>query len=93
MNFVRHPNTNLVFGAPIDWDDEKGHCDALPVVMAEDPDLGPVVKSYWKPSEADLKQLIEGGFICLTIVGQGMPPVALHTEPNPEGFNAEILKT
>lgn len=36
--------------------------------------------SLWEPSPAELKTLMEGGSVRLTIMGTAHPPVAIETE-------------
>ena len=75
MNHVKHPQTNFVFTAPPGMQD----CDDLNVVRAtvqNEPDTK-LIMSYWKPTAEELAELNFGGHVRLTIVGQGMPPVAL----------------
>lgn len=84
LKFINHPSNNHLFGAPLDWDHDKAPCDTLPVTVAIDEELGPTIRSYWRPTEAELAELNAGGSLCLTIVGNGMPPVALFVVPKHE---------
>lgn len=38
--------------------------------------------SFWKPNREELHLLLEGGSVELTVMGAGMPPVALSVSPN-----------
>lgn len=80
MNHTKHRSNNHVFGAPQGWDQEALPCDALPVTIG---DFGgqPSISSFWKPTEAELKMLNDGGMVLLHIIGLGMPPVALGVAP------------
>jgi hypothetical protein len=80
MKFVRHPTNNHTYGAPENWDHSKATCDALPVTVGNDPAFGVNIKSFWKPTEEELELLNAGRTVCLTIVGSGMPPVALSVD-------------
>jgi len=40
----------------------------------------PVMVSLWEPSPAELKTLVEGGSVRLTILGTAHPPVMVETE-------------
>lgn len=63
-------------GAPKGWDEEKqGRCTTLSVRV-----VGDVYQSAWEPTPTELRALIEGGTIVLSVVG-GQPPVALTVEP------------
>lgn len=39
--------------------------------------------SVWEPTPKELKQLLEGGAVRLTILGEGHPPVMVTTQPAP----------
>ena len=75
MNHVKHPKTNFTFLAP----EGMPNCDDLAVVRGTIPggSNSPTIMSYWKPTDAELAELIVGGHIRLSIIGEGMPPVAL----------------
>jgi hypothetical protein len=59
---------------PKDWDHREMVCDVLPVHVTKDPS----VISFWKPTEAELKLLAEGGSVALVIYGKSMPPVSVE---------------
>ena len=40
--------------------------------------------SVWEPTPRELAELQAGGFVRLTIVGKGHPPVMLTTQPAPK---------
>jgi hypothetical protein len=80
MNFTEHPTNNRNLGAPAGWDQQAMPCTSLPVTLHEDPAVGPVWVSYWKPSEAERSAIAAGALIELTIFGGGHPPVALSVE-------------
>ena len=80
MEFVQTPECTHSFGAPKDWDHDTLPCAVLPLQVTEVNGL-PCLKSWWKPTPEEIKLLIEGGaFVCLHIVGTGMPPVMLSVE-------------
>jgi hypothetical protein len=79
MNYIKHPTCNGEFGAPHDWDHERhGSCGSLPVQVMNEHRLGPVIRSFWVPTEAELQILKNGGSVMLEICGHGMPPVSMH---------------
>lgn len=77
MNHIKHPLTNFTFNAP----PGMNNCDDLAVVRGtmDNPEQTPVIMSYWKPTPEEIAELNAGGYVRLTIVGTGMPPVALAT--------------
>lgn len=69
--------TNVVLGAPQNWNPEKdGPCGSLPARF--DADRG-TYSTAWEPTPAELALLNAGGSVVLTVVGLH-PPVSLHTE-------------
>lgn len=76
MQFIKHPQCNYNFGPP------KGvsgnDCGTLPVKQWQDPDFGQAYTSFWRPSEAELKALNDGGSIALTIYGPGHPMLSMQ---------------
>lgn len=82
MNPVKMADTNLLLGAPVDWDENKnGECVALPVKAHRDEHQNPIFQSAWEPSEEEKAIIAAGGRIILTVWGQMHPPVGLHIEP------------
>lgn len=78
--------SNATCGAPKNWDAEKdGPCGALEVRVAT-PNL---YQSAWYPSPDEIKALIQGAYVVLTVVG-GQPPVRLDVEPSPEELAHDI---
>lgn len=51
----------------------------------------PVVRSYWKPTEAELEQLNNFGTICLSIFSEPIPPVSLGVVTTPEDMRLKDL--
>jgi hypothetical protein len=41
------------------------------------------MSSVWEPTPAELKQLLDGGSVVLTILGTAHPPVILQTQSAP----------
>lgn len=75
MTPVDVPGTNLVLGAPADWCEEKdGKCDELHVIHK-----GNSFTSFWKPTDQELETLKSGGYIFLTVLASGHPPIAIGT--------------
>lgn len=79
MKLMQHWTNNRVLGRPEGWKDEVLPCGALPIT---DVDVLGVrcVKSYWKPTPAEILRLIAGDVVVLYVVGSGMPPVSLEVE-------------
>ncbi len=65
---------NCLLQPPSDWD---GEIECLPLAVRVE---GNTVQSAWTPDAEVLAALNAGGFVVLTIYG-GVPPVALHVEP------------
>jgi len=73
MRFTQHPSNNFVLRAPPGVPIEE--CKALPVTRVVYEDMTPGMRSYWKPSEDDLKKLNTGSVICLEVLGDSHPMV------------------
>lgn len=77
---------NHKYGPPEGWTDDQ--CQTIPAMVFEHEieileGSGATTKQLfvitgWKPSEADLKKLNEGGLVYLQVYG-GMPPVCVYT--------------
>lgn len=71
-------------GAPMGWDAERdGHCGVLSVrdgLTGRLPDM----TSAWFPTPEELKRLLAGAPVHLTIVGNVHPPVALSVGQAPD---------
>lgn len=73
----RHPNTTRDLGAPADWEpSEHGRCGHLAIIDIET-QAGPAMQSVWEPTPEELRILVAGGKVVLTVVGTCHPPVAL----------------
>ena len=68
--------SNKTFLAPEDMPE----CQPLKVWQGNQQDGTPVIISKWKPSEADLIELNNGGFIYQYIIGTSLPPTHLCCE-------------
>lgn len=55
-------------------------CDDLPVTVTIYSGHQ-AIKSYWKPSEQDIANILAGENVVLYVLGTGMPPVMLTVEP------------
>lgn len=80
MNKHQHITNNAVLGAPAGWDQKELPCGALPITRTEC-EGKPVVVSYWKPTEHELKALVDGGTVALWVLGDTMPPVSVEVAP------------
>lgn len=76
MNYVKHPTNNFTYTSPPDMRDRCGDLSVTRTELNGDP----CIKSYWKPSEEDIANILAGGHVCLHIIGRGMPPVMLSVE-------------
>jgi hypothetical protein len=81
LNFTQHPSNNAVFGAPKGWDQQELPCGALPVTKQTIAEVGPVMVSFWRPSDEEILQLARGGLITLWIHGEVHPVVGIGVEP------------
>lgn len=81
MKAVEFEGQTNILGPPRDWNKERdGLCGALPI-RAEIDDRGmPLMSSFWRPSKEDLIMLNNGAHVCLRIVGNSHPPVAVYVE-------------
>lgn len=77
MRFIQHPSNNWVLGAPYGWKQDELAVAALPVTKSERGGIS-MVQSYWKPTQEELKALVKGAYIQLTIIGTSMPPASLE---------------
>ena len=74
---INHPDSNHIFNPPQGWDQNQLPCDSLHVVVG-DYCGQPSITSHWQPSDEELEMLNRGGVIALSIIGLGMPPVAIN---------------
>ena len=79
MRRTQHPSNNRVLGAPDGWDQADAECGALAITDDEVNGMR-CVKSYWRPSDAELMRLARGAFVTLWVVGDTHPPVAIEVE-------------
>ncbi len=76
MNFILHKSTTHMLGEPLDWDSDKATCNSLPVTKGTMSGL-PICISYWTPTEVEIANILAGGFVQLTVIGETMAPVML----------------
>lgn len=70
---MKTKTTDLLLGAPRDWDESKlGECKALPVCAVDG-----VIYSYWRLSVAERIKIFFGSPLRLAIFSERMPPVEL----------------
>lgn len=79
---VKHPTNNIELTAPAEMTDKE--CTPLHATRGtiEFPGTGRkyhCTSSYWKPTEAELELLNDGGSVKLTILGSACPPVIVET--------------
>lgn len=73
------------YGPPVGWDQKSdGPCGVLSVRMQP---FGETAHSEcistWKPSDAEIKLLVDGGVVILSVVAGVQPPVAMWAEVAP----------
>ena len=76
MNFIKHKSNNFTFTAP---ESMKDRCDDLPVTIVK-LNEDTAIKSFWRPNEKDISNILAGGQICLYVIGSSMPPVSVTVE-------------
>lgn len=74
MEIVKIDGATRVLGKPADWDESQGECVELPIV---DHPEGWMV-SEWRPTQEELRALIEGGSIRLWVQGSAHPAVFIE---------------
>lgn len=79
MKHFQHKSNNGVLGAPQGWNQSETPCGALPVTKCL-LDGKPAMKSYWRPSEEEIRALVDGHHITLLVLGTVHPPVAIGVE-------------
>jgi len=92
MEPTRIDGANVVMQPPRGWDQERdGPCDELVVRVDYGPDFDPAnpdtagvrptsIASAWRPTQAELATLIDGGLVVLTIASAQQPPVILGVQ-------------
>jgi hypothetical protein len=76
MDIIDFEGRTRDLNAPKNWDQERMQCAALPILDHEWSGV-PVMTSFWKPDAAELRILNAGGYVTLSVLGQGHPPVAV----------------
>ena len=72
---VNTKHTNVVLGAPVDWDPvTHGECIGLP---AHRDQVTGCWHSFWQPTEQDIANLLAGLPIRLTVFSGAHPPVSV----------------
>lgn len=66
-------------GAPRNWDERsQGHCGELPILdTVHEESRMQVMMSEWKPTPQELRKLVAGGSLFLTISGTQHPVVGM----------------
>lgn len=69
-----------ILNAPAGWNErEPIKCGMLPIRDTKVDGI-PCMQSMWKPDADELKHILAGGHIVLTIYGRGHPPVWVGVE-------------
>lgn len=68
-----------VLGKPEGWDEQHPEiaCQGLPILDLPADQGGPAMVSAWFPTPDEVKRIIAGEPVYLSIFGHGHPPVAL----------------
>jgi hypothetical protein len=77
------PNT-IPLNPPKDWDQSKGKCDTLHVVVIPEFAGQPGLASLWQPSADEVRSIIDGHPVMLIVCGTQHPPVSLVVADNPD---------
>lgn len=80
MNKTQHRSNNDVLGAPAGWDQAALTIDALPITRTTYDGVDAIV-SFWRPTPEEIEALKNGAVVMLSVIGGGMPPVALGVAP------------
>lgn len=68
MTPIQHPSNNRVLGAPKDWDQQVLSCNVIAIIDVEHEGV-PSVQTFWRPNHQELVDLVNGGSVCLSVVG------------------------
>jgi hypothetical protein len=80
MSPITHPSNTRTLGAPADWPvDPLIPCNALGITDTQVGPSMPAMVSFWKPTEAEIVMLANGGVVRLWIVGSTHPVVMVDT--------------
>lgn len=71
--------TNLL-APPDGWNDDHPDkkCGALPFIREQIEGYN-VTSSYWKPTQAEIDELMNGGYVRLTVIGNAHPICSVST--------------
>ena len=85
MNPIPLTDATRTMKAPSNWDaEEQGECGDLQICDTELDGL-PIMISAWRPTEEELKKIVAGAPILLSIHGRNHPVVSLYTGDTPSG--------
>lgn len=79
MDRAQHPSNTKVLGAPKNWDQKELPCTALPVTETDIEGI-PAIKAYFKPTPEEIEIILQGGYVCLWVIGTTTAPVSLTAE-------------
>lgn len=80
----RFPMANQVFSLAGGTEDND-----LWVERAAFADGTPYIRSVWELTDDERQRVAEGHNICLTVIGQGTPPVQMQVTPEQPGKDGE----
>ena len=75
MRCHQHSTSNMLLGA-----NGIPNCDTIPATMVIDEDQSVRICTYWRPSPEELEALNRGHTVCLHVIGNLHPPVAITVE-------------
>lgn len=75
---IQHPSNNAFLAAPPGV--AASDCRAMAITLVLHPDGMPVMRSYWRPSQAELAALAAGAAVQFECWGMTHPPIAITVD-------------
>lgn len=76
MDPHQHSSNNMVLKSPQGME----NCVDITATLVFDTPTESRICTYWRPSEADIANILAGHVVCLHIFGRAHPPVAITVE-------------
>lgn len=83
MKAVEFEGQSIILCPPEGWDNSEESalkCGGLPVQCLDYGNGYIVMRSFWRPSDADVEALKNGAHICVGVVGAQHPPIQVYIE-------------
>lgn len=77
MQAIRHRSTNGILRPPKDTPPEVFKEGSIPLTTLTVSERFTAMKTYWRPSEEDISNILAGGLLELTIYGKLHPVIGL----------------